>query len=54
MYKYAVKIRKTKLMEVGEHWVILANDHITIKNDKTFKYLGSLLANENYIQGNIK
>ena len=52
-------IGKTKYMEVGRHRGILANAHIKIgsnsyEKEKTFKYLGSLLTNQNYIQKEIK
>ena len=50
----AVNIEKTKYMEIGRHRGIIANAHIKIGGNsyekvKTFKYLGSLLTNQNYI-----
>ena len=55
----AVNTGITKYMEIGRHWGVIANDHIKIgrnsyENGKTFKYLGSLLTNENSIQEEIK
>ena len=55
----AVNIGKTKYMEIGRHRGIIANAHIKIGSNsygkvKTFKYLGSLLTNQNYIQEEIK
>ena len=46
-------------MEIGRHWGMIANEHIKIysnshKKVKTFKYLGSLLTNQNFIQEEIK
>ena len=46
-------------MEIGRHRGIIANAHIKIDSKsyekvKTFKYLGSLLANQNYIQEELK
>ena len=43
-------------MEIGRHPGMIANEHIKIDSNsyekvKTFKYLGSLLANQNYIKG---
>ena len=51
----AVNIGKTKYMEIGCHRGVIANVHIKIGSNsfekvKTFKYLGSLLTNHNYIQ----
>ena len=45
-------------MEVGRHRGIIANTHIRIGSHsyekvETFKYLGSLLTNQNYIQEEI-
>ena len=42
-------------MEMGRHRGMIANSHIKIGSNsyekvKTFKYLGSLLTNQNYIQ----
>ena len=55
----AVNIRKTKYMEIGRHRGMIANAHIKIGSNsyeivKTFKYLGSLLTNQNSIQEEIK
>ena len=46
-------------MEIGLHRGMIANEHIKIDSNsyekvKTFKYLGSLLANQNSIQEEIK
>ena len=51
----AVNIGKTKYVEIGRHRSIIANAHIKIGSNsyekvKTFKYLSSLLTNQNYIQ----
>ena len=48
-----------KYMEIGRHRGIIANAHIKIGSNsyekvKTFKYLGSLLTNQNSIQEEIK
>ena len=50
----AVNTGKTKYMEIGHHRVMIANKHIRIGSNcfekvKTFKYLGSLLTNQNSI-----
>ena len=50
---------KTKYMEIGRHRGVIANAHIKIDSNsyekvKTFKYLGPLLTNQNYIQEEIK
>jgi hypothetical protein len=55
----AVNTGKTKYMEVGRHRGLMANAHIKIGSNsyekvKTFKYLRSLLKNQNYIQEEIK
>ena len=55
----AVNTGKTKYMEIGLHRGITANAHVKIGSNsyekiKTFKYLGSLLTNQNYIQAEIK
>ena len=55
----AVNIGKTKYMEIGRHRGMIPNAHIKIGSNsyekvKTFKYLGSLLTNQNSIQGEIK
>ena len=49
-----VNIGKTKYMEIGRHRGMIANAHIKIGSNsyekvKTFKYLGYLLPNQNYI-----
>ena len=46
-------------MEVGSHRGVIANEHTKIGSNshekgKTFKYLGSLLANQNSTQEEIK
>ena len=46
-------------MEIGRHRGVIANAHIKIGSNsyekvETFKYLGSLLANQNSIQEEIK
>ena len=46
-------------MEIGHHRGVIANEHIKIGSTsyekvKTFKYLGSLLTNQNSIQEEIK
>ena len=55
----AVNTRKTKYMEIGRNRSMIENAHIKIGSNsyekgRTFKYLGSLLANQNYIQEEIK
>jgi hypothetical protein len=55
----AVYTGKTKNMERGRRQGMIANEHIKIGSNsyekvKTFKYLGSLLANQNTIQEEIK
>jgi hypothetical protein len=55
----AVNVGKTKYMEMGLHRGMIANAHIKIDSNsyekvETFKYLGSLLANQNSIQEEIK
>ena len=55
----AVNIGKTKYMEIGCHRDMIGNEHIKIGNNSyervnTFKYLGSLLTNQNSIQEEIK
>ena len=54
-----VNTGKTKYMEIGRHRGVIANAHIKIGSNsyekvKTFKYLGSLLTNKNFIQEEIK
>ena len=49
-----VNMRKTKNMEIIYHRHMIANEHFTVGSNsyeevKTFKYLGSLLINQNYI-----
>ena len=51
----AVNTGKTKYIEIGRHRGMIANAHIKIGSNsyekvKTFKYLGSLLTNQNSIQ----
>ena len=51
----AVNIGKTKYMEIGRHQGMRANAHFKIGSNsyekvETFKYLGSLLTNQNSIQ----
>ena len=48
-----------KLEEIGRHRGMIANAHVKIGNnsyekEKTFKYLGSLLTNQNSIQKEIR
>ena len=55
----AVNTRKTKGVQIGRHRGIIANEHNQIERNssekvKTFKYLGSLLTNQNFIQEEIK
>ena len=55
----AVNTGKTKYMEIGRHRGMLANAHIKIGSNsyekvKAFKYLGSLLTNQNSIHEEIK
>ena len=52
--RLAVNTTKNKYMEIGRHRGMTANAHIKIgsnsyKKVKTFKYLGSLLTNQNSI-----
>ena len=54
----AVNTGITKYMEIGCHRGVIANAHIKIGSNsyekvKTFKYLGSLLTNQNSIQEEI-
>ena len=54
-----VNTGKTKYMEIGHHQGMIANAHIKIGSNsyekvKTFKYLGSLLTNQNSIREEIK
>ena len=55
----AVNTGKTKYMETGRHRGMIGNEYIKIGSNsyekvKTFKYLGSLLTNQNSIQEEIK
>ena len=55
----AVNIGETKYVEIGRHRGVIANAHIKIGSNsyekaKTFKYLGSSLTSQNYIQKEIK
>ena len=55
----AVNIGKTKYMEIRRHRGMTPNAHIKIGSNsyekvKPFKYLGSLLTNQNYIQEEMK
>ena len=55
----AVNIWKMKYMEIGRHRGVIANALIKIGSNsyekvETFKYLGSLLTNQNSIQEEIK
>ena len=55
----AVNTGKTMYMEIGCHRGMIVNTHIKISSNfyekvETFKYLGSLLTNQNSIQEEIK
>ena len=55
----SVNTKKTKYIYIGRHGGMITNVRIRIginfyEKVKTFKYLGSLLTNENYIQEEIK
>ena len=55
----AINTGKIKNMEIGRRRGVIANEHIKIGSNsyekvKTFKYLGSLLTNQNSIQEEIK
>ena len=53
----AVNTGKTKYMGIGCHWGMIANEHIasnSYEKVKTFKYLGSLLPNQNSVYDEIK
>ena len=55
----AVNTGKTKYMEIGLHRGMVANEHIRISSYsheklKSFKYLGSVVTNQNSIQDKIK
>ena len=46
----AVNIGKTKYMEIGRHRGMVTNRYNSYEKVKSFKYLGSLLTNQNNIQ----
>ena len=55
----AVNSGKTKYMEIGRHRGMMTNEHMTVGSNsyekvETFKYLGSLLTNQNSIHEEIK
>ena len=55
----AVNTGKSNYIEIERHRSMIANEHINIGSNsyekvKTFKYLGSLLTNQNSIQEEIK
>ena len=50
----AVNTGTTKYMEIGLHRGMIANEHNSYEKVKSFKYLFSLLNNQNYIQEEIK
>ena len=55
----AVNTRTTKYKEIGRNRGMIANEHIKVGSNsyekmKIFKYLGSLLSNQNSIQEEIK
>ena len=54
----ALNTGKTKYMEIGRHRGIIANDVMTGSNSyekvKTFKYLDSLVTNQNSVKKEIK
>ena len=55
----AVNTGKTQYMESGPHRGVITNEPIKIGSNsyekvKTFKYLGSLLTNQNFMQEEIK
>ena len=55
----AINIGKINYMEVGRHRGMMTNEYIGIVSNsyekmKTFKYLGSLVKNQNYIHEEIK
>ena len=55
----ALNTWKTKYMEIGRHRGMIANEHIRLGSNsyeqkKTFKYIGSLMTNQNPIQDEIK
>ena len=55
----AVTTGETKYMEIGRHRGVIANEHIKKSSNsyeklKNFKYLSSLLKNQNSIQEEIK
>ena len=55
----SINTGKTKYMEMGRHRGMISNANIKISSHsyeigKTFKYLGSLLTNQNSIQDEVK
>ena len=55
----AVNTGKTKYMEIGRHQGMMVNEHFNIGSNsyekvETFKYLGSLLTNQNSVLEEIK
>ena len=57
--RLAVNTGKTKCMEIGRRRGMIANEHIKVGSNsyekvKTFKYLGSLLTNQNLYSGGNK
>ena len=58
MLHLVVNTGKTKYIEIGRHRGMIANAHMKIGSNsyeklKIFKYLGSLLKNQNFIQEEI-
>jgi hypothetical protein len=58
-YSLAINTRKTKYMEIGRHRGVKANEHMKIGSNsyakmKNYKYIGSLLTNQNSIYEKIK
>ena len=56
---FAVNTGETKYMEIRRHRGKIENEHVKIDTNsyekvKTFKYLGSLVSNQNSIQDKIK
>ena len=59
VHLYVSYVCTPKYMEIGRHRGVIANEHIKICSNsyekvKTFKYLDSLLTNQNSIQKEIK
>ena len=55
----AINTEKTKYMEIGCHGGMIANEYIRIGSNsyekvKTFKYVSSLVTNQNSVQDKIK